>query len=210
LNAAVVASSKVSSMPESTALSQKELLALALEAAQREDRGHCMMYLKEAAARWDASAEACFMLGSEYAQLQLMDDARALMHKSLDIEPGFGIARFQLGLLYLTQNLPAEAQAVWAPLAELDDDDPLVAFHKGLLHLIQDEFADAVRWLERGLALNTANPALSRDMQMLIDQVRQLQVTQAGNEPASTPDPARTSDEDANHLFLNAYQRKVH
>ncbi len=192
-------------MPEITTLSQRELLALALDASQREDRGHCMVYLKEAVARPDATAEACFLLGSEYAQLQLMDDAKRLMHQALEIRPGLGIARFQLGLLYLTDNQAAEAQSVWGPLAELGEGEALRAFHQGMLHLIRDEFADTLRWLERGTGLNTVNPALNHDMQMIMDRVRELQA-QAATVEKTEPEDKKNDEEEGHHLFLHAYQ----
>ena len=119
-------------------LTQAELLALALEATRRSDSGHAMAYLKQAAARADATPEACFLLGSEYAQIGLVEDALAHLHRAVALAPNYAIARFQLGLLHLTNAQPDEALAVWAPLADLGLEHPLAALrapaHIGKVH----------------------------------------------------------------------------
>jgi hypothetical protein len=40
--------------------------------------------------------------------------------------------------------------------------------------LIRDEFAESIEQLREGIALNNENPALNRDMQLLIDQAAEL------------------------------------
>jgi tetratricopeptide (TPR) repeat protein len=189
-------------------LTQAELLALALEATRRSDSGHAMAYLKQAAARADATPEACFLLGSEYAQIGLVEDALAHLHRAVALAPNYAIARFQLGLLHLTNAQPHEALAVWAPLADLGLEHPLAALRQGLEHLIRDQFVDCVQWLERGIELNTEIPALNADMQNIIQQVKALPSEGEGVAVAKTDvdeEPA------ASHLFLNAYTGgKVH
>ncbi|PTT78939.1 hypothetical protein DBR42_22460, partial [Pelomonas sp. HMWF004] len=155
-------------------LSQSELLALALEASRREDAGRALAYLKEASARADASPQALFMLGSEYAQLGLMDDAKASMARAVEVGPELAIARFQLGMLHVTSGEVDAARAAWAPLAALSADHPqayLAAFHQGMLHLVADEFDDAVAALGAGLAQNLENEALNHDMRRVIDAI---------------------------------------
>ena len=73
-------------------LTQAELLAVALDASRRNDSGRALVYLKEAASRADASAQALFMLGSEYAQLGLTTEAKASMAKAVELGPGFPLA----------------------------------------------------------------------------------------------------------------------
>jgi tetratricopeptide (TPR) repeat protein len=189
-------------------LTQTELLALALEATRRGDSGHAMEYLKQAAARADATPEACFLLGSEYAQIGLAEDAFAHLHRAVALAPHYSIARFQLGLLHLTNAQPDEALAVWAPLADLGLEHPLAALRQGLEHLIRDQFVDCIRWLERGIELNIEMPALNADMQKIIEQINAFPPESGGVTVAKTD-----ADEEpaASHLFLNAYTGgKVH
>jgi tetratricopeptide (TPR) repeat protein len=186
-------------------LTQAELLLLSLEATKRGDSGHSMAYLKEAAARADASGQVHFLLGSEYAQIGLMGEAATHFERAVALAPDFPIARFQLGLLQLTSAQPDAALQSWAPLAALGDQHPLAVFSQGLRHLIRDEFADCIATLERGIQLNTENDALNADMQRVIERVKALP-PDAGVPAAAAPDETPEG-----HLFLNAYTGgKVH
>lgn len=193
---------------ELAALSQTELVALALEATRRGDSGHSMAYLKEASARGDASEQAHFLLGSEYAQIGLMDQARQHLQRAIDLNPDFAIARFQLGLLHLTNAQPQEALDTWAALSALGSEHPLETFRLGMQHLIRDEFVACLQCLERGVALNTDNPALNTNMQLIIERVKGLPTGPAAVSPQA--DEA-SKQETQSHLFLNAYTGgKVH
>ena len=208
------------------ALTQQELLALALEASQRGDTAHAVAYLKTAAARPDALPEALFMLGSEYAQAGLIDDARASMARSIEIAPTYAIARFQLGLLTLTTGDAAGALHILEPLEQLPPEHPqafLHDFQRGLKHLIADQFAPTVEALEQGIARNAEIEPLNGDMRRVIGTIRGLmdgsvQVTgQAPADAASANTPAaqsvaaapassaEASDKEAIHLFITAY-----
>lgn len=187
---------------ELATLSQIELLALALEATRRGDSGHSIAYLKEAGARVDASEQTFFLLGSEYAQIGLVDQARENFHRAIDLNTNFSIARFQLGLLYLTNGQPQEALDTWAALSPLGSEHPLENFRLGMQHLVQDEFVACLRHLERGIALNVDNPALNTDMQLVVERVKGLLA-----EPAAAGCQAddASKQEAQSHLFLNAY-----
>jgi tetratricopeptide (TPR) repeat protein len=205
-------------------LSQSELLALALESSRREDAGRALAYLKEASNRTDASPETLFMLGSEYAQLGLMDDAKASMARATDVGPGFVIARFQLGMLHVTSGDVEAAKAAWAPLATLPADHPqayLVTFHRGMLHLVADEFDAAVGALNAGLAQNRENEALNHDMRRVIDAIEHLPgrspaaleiPVASAPQPEVSPSPAAAvaadADVEPSHLFINAYTHR--
>jgi len=189
---------------ELTSLTQKELLALALEATRRGDAAHSLAYLKEAAARDDATGEACFLLGSEYAQIGMFDEAVSNMQRAVDLAPEFPIARFQLGLLHLTSGRADDARQALAPLADLGDQHGLAVLARGLDHLISDDFPECVRCLEQGMELNLDNPALNADMQQLVERVKSAMA-------AAPSAPADAEPAEEGHLFLNAYTgRKVH
>lgn len=191
------------------ALSQAELLGLALEATRNGDSGRSLVYLKEAGGRAESTEQVHLLLGSEYAQIGLLEEARAHFQRSLEINPDFAIARFQLGLLYLTSGQPQPALDVWSPLAALGNSHPLQIFHKGLQHLIRDEFSDCVQCLEAGIAANLENPPLNVNMQLVIERIAGLASDPKQPVPQSTADG--TSEELQSHLFLNAYTGgKVH
>lgn len=204
-------------------LTQPELLALALEASRRDDSGHALAYLKEATGRADASTQALFMLGSEYAQLGMATEAKAAMAKAVELGADFPLARFQLGLLHLTSGEVDAAKATWAPLAGLAGQHPqayLAVFHRGMLHLMADEFDAAVQALSDGVTQNQDNEPLNRDMRRVIDAIQHLPGREglAAQEPAAgqaAPAPQApqaaaevSSDEaeaDPGHLFISAY-----
>jgi len=200
-------------------LSQSELFALALEASRREDAGRALAYLKEASGRPDASPQALFMLGSEYAQLGLIDDAKASVARAVEVGPELIIARFQLGMLHVTSGEVDAARAAWAPLVALSADHPqayLATFHKGMLHLVADEFDDAVATLGAGLAQNLENEALNNDMRRVIDAIEHLPgrspqapaTVSPQPETAPAPAPAADADVEPSHLFINAYTQR--
>lgn len=207
-------------MPDSLqSLSQTELLALALEASRREDAGRALAYLKEASTRPDASPQALFMLGSEYAQLGMMDDAKANMARAVEVGPDFVIARFQLGMLHVTSGEVEAAKAAWEPLSTLAQDHPqayLATFHRGMLHMVADEFDEALAALNAGLAQNQENEALNGDMRRVIDAIEHLPGRAPAAPVAATPQPApepaqaseAQSDIEPSHLFINAYTHR--
>jgi hypothetical protein len=77
----------------------------------------------------------------------------------------------QLGLLYLTKGDPHRAISTWRPLESLDDANALKSFKRGLEALIRDDFAGCTRWLNQGIAQNSANPALNEDMRQILARV---------------------------------------
>jgi tetratricopeptide (TPR) repeat protein len=196
----------------SSTLTQTELLALALEATRRGDAGRSLAYLKDAAAREDATAQVLFLLGSEYAQIGLRDEAMAAMQRAVDTEPGYAIARFQLGLLHLAGGQADQALQTWAPLEDLSQEGNvqvqyLQCFHRGMRSLIRDEFDDVQQHLAEGMALNSDNPALNANMKLILDDVAALSA--GGPASATATEPANESDADeaANHLLVNVYTR---
>ena len=208
-------------MPDTLqSLTQAELLALALEASRRQDTGHALAYLKEASTRPDATPQALFMLGSEYAQLGLIDDAKANMARAVEAGPDFVIARFQLGMLHVTSGEVEAARAAWAPLATLAVDHPqayLATFHRGMLHLVADEFDVAVATLNAGLAQNQENEALNGDMRRVIDAIEHLPgrspaaeapAVEPQTEASPAPAPAADAEVEPSHLFITAYTHR--
>ena len=72
---------------------------------------------------------------------------------------------------------PRRSLATWGPIVLLPEGHYLRSFVGGLTHLIRDEFDETVLRLNEGIAANEENPALNRDMQLIIDQVVEIQRT---------------------------------
>lgn len=203
-------------MPDTLAtLTHAELLALALEASRRDDSAQALACLKASAGRDDAPALASFMLGSEYAQLGLVEPAKAAFAQAVAQGPDLPLARFQLGMLHMTCGEVDAARAVWEPLALLPARHPqayLACFHRGMCHLAADEFAQAVQALAEGVALNQDNPPLNHDMRRVIDAIQHLPAGQgaAAVAPAAAPGEG-PAEGTSGHLFISAYAHgKLH
>lgn len=97
-------------------------------------------------------------------------EAHAALARAVTLAPDFVLARFQLGFFELTSGEPHRALATWGPLAELPKEHHLSRFVAGLTHLIHDRFDDAVAELRAGIAVNTENAPLNRDMTLIVER----------------------------------------
>jgi tetratricopeptide (TPR) repeat protein len=183
-------------------LNQQELLKLAIDATYRQDGGMALAYLKEATSRTDSTAAAHFLLGSQYAQIQIPDAAVSEMEAAIAMDPGLNIARFQLGLLLLSFGNTGRATDVLTPLAAVGRQDALAHFAQGLLHLIRDDLPETVRQLSEGIKLNSENAALNKDMQRILDEIIKLPAQQLVTEPRAEEESGTP------HVFISAYTGK--
>ena len=182
-------------------LDQAELIQLALNSSKNSDSGAALSYLKEAVSRTDATATAHFLLGAEYAQIQMYDRAVSEMESAVALDPSLFIARFQLGLLLLSSGDAKRALDILEPLNELGGANPLRHFGLGLIHLMRDEFSDALRCLTLGIELNLENQPLNNDMQKIIAEINKLPANSVKNaEAVSSLDESSTQ-----HIFISAY-----
>src|SRR5262249_49846892 len=69
-----------------------------------------------------------------------------------------------------TSGETENALDTWGRLDSLSDGHYLRKFVDGLRCLIRDDFAGVIEALRAGIALNSENPPLNRDMQMIIDR----------------------------------------
>jgi tetratricopeptide (TPR) repeat protein len=120
-------------------------------------------------------AERHYLLGAELAQAGHYDRAVQEMQAAVQMQPDLHTATLQLGLLHLTRNEPANAIATWQPLGQLDAEAPLRLFKEGLEALIYDDFELCAQLITRGIAANHVNPALNRDMQLVVARARETQ-----------------------------------
>jgi Flp pilus assembly protein TadD len=144
--------------------------------------------LDEALRQWPGDPRLHFLKGSQLAARQDYAGARIAMRRAVDIAPDYAVARFQLGLLLLTCGEPYAAQEALGPLHSLAPDHYLHLFASGLSSLIRDDFEQASDLLRRGMSRNGENPAMNRDMQLIVDQLRQKMDEGIGTGPASPVD----------------------
>ena len=144
-----------------------------------------------------------FLRGSVLAGLQRYDEGRSAMARAIEIAPDYALARFQLGFLDLTSGRAVDAIGVWQPLFNLPEDEPLRIFAEGLTHLAGDNFAEARRLLNKGIELNTENPLISTDMQLILDEIKD-------GLPEQVPQPApdQSAPSSAAHMLLQQYELK--
>jgi tetratricopeptide (TPR) repeat protein len=120
-----------------------------------------------------------FLGGSLLAGQARYGEAREAMVRSIELAPDYAIARFQLGLLELSCGDAAAADATLQPLAEAASEEALVLFARGLRHLARDELAVAADLLRQGISRNRDHPLVSRDMELILEQIAQRGATPA-------------------------------
>ena len=170
-------------------------LVSALQAGATDDLARAERLLSE----YPEDGRLHFLRGSMLAGIGRPIEALPALRKAVELAPDLTIARFQLGFFLLTCGDAAEALSVWGPLALLPADNYLRLFVGGLTHLVRDEFAETTRLLEEGIALNHENPALNRDMQLLIEKIRQIDT------PATST--AADADVSATSLLLGQFAK---
>lgn len=173
---------------------------------QRGSRQDARSSLEQAAQQYPKDPRPLLLLAAELVHAKEIDRAEGTYLLALQRAPDFAIARFQLGLLQFTSARPAAAIATWAPLDLLPETDPLRLFKTGLEALGEDRFEDARRWLLEGIARNTSNAPLNRDMQMVIDRIAELGVLDGGAKGAPEPKPAEQAAEGQAHFLVSAYR----
>lgn len=176
-------------MPQESADCPESLLTAVLALAeQRPDKA--LVEVGGLCEAYPADARLHFLLGSLLAGDQQYELARNAMARATELAPNFALAHFQLGFLHITSGEVSQALEAWQGLADLDNGDPLRLFANGLAALARDDFGLAKSSLEAGIATNLENPALNRDMALILDQL--------GGPPVDEP----TS---STHLLLQQY-----
>lgn len=142
-----------------------------------------------------------FMKGSILAGRGRAIEAHASMSHAVEIAPGYALARYQLGFFELTSGEAERALSTWGPLLASGEDNYLRQFVEGMTHLIRDEFAEAIKRFQQGVALNTENEPMNNDIHLLIGECRKLQQKAAG------PSDAGDEELSATALILGQFGR---
>jgi hypothetical protein len=134
---------------------------------------------------YPADPRLLFLRGSHLVGAARLIEGHADMARAVELAPDFAIARFQLGFLHLTSGEAPQALETWARLDLLPDGHYLRHFVDGLRALIRDDFKSATEKLHAGMAVNTENEPLNRDMQLLLDKCAPLLADGDANEDIS-------------------------
>jgi tetratricopeptide (TPR) repeat protein len=175
-----------------------ELLSDAVAVAERDDKAG-RARVAALLADHPADPRLHFLHGSLLAAEGRYAEARTAIGRSVELAPGYDIARFQLGLLELSSGDGAAADATLGPLADAPVEAALVLFARGLRHLARDELPAAAELLRRGIACNEEHPLVSRDMELIIAKIEE-----SAAPPAAAP-PAPDEPLSAAHLLLREY-----
>jgi tetratricopeptide (TPR) repeat protein len=178
----------------------QDYLPAILSRLQAADPTSGRRLLEESVLAHPTDPRLLLLLAAELVHAKELDRAEAAYTAALNLAPDFAIARFQLGLLQFTSARPAVAMATWSLLERLDEKHPLRLFKTGLEALGQDQFAEARKWLEAGIAQNHENPALNRDMRLVLERIAGLGADAApgAQEPAS--------DSGQGHVLISSYK----
>ena len=178
-------------------LDNDELLRIALDAINQDRHAEAVSMLKTLIERDSKHVFGNYLLAAEHAQLGMMDRAEEGFRRTVELAPDFPMGRFQLGQLYLTKGDAAAAKAVLAPLANLPVDQALAGYAKGLIAAANEDVSEAIRQIQAGLACKQEIPALTGDMQRVLDNLLAI----GGGEPA----PASPTPPSAAPLYLSNY-----
>lgn len=148
-----------------------ESFAALLEAIQSDEQSG-LFELQQLMTVHKDDARLHFLSGSLLASQGDFKAARAAMRLAVDLAPGFEIARFQLGFLHLTSGEDILAQEAWGPLHSLPENHFLQLFVRGLSLMTREDLAGAARLLEEGIRQNSENEPLNRDMNLILEEIR--------------------------------------
>jgi Flp pilus assembly protein TadD len=174
-----------------------DLLNHAMQAAAGDRLGEANNHLQAAMELQPQSPVPYFLMGANFAQKGMNDQAEAAWVACLSRAPAFGVARFQLGLLQLTSGRPASAQATWEPLLSLPADHYLKSFVLGFVAILRGEKDEAERCIGEGIRQNRENPPLNQDMEALLGRLSSdiPPVEALADSPASS------------HFLMSAYNK---
>lgn len=180
-----------------------DLIAQGQTASQADEAARAIECFEQASATRPTAALPQYLLGAEFAALGEIGKAEAAFANAVRLAPEFPMARFQLGLLQFSSGRAALALLTWQPLLQLPATDPLPRFVQGFAALANDQFKAAVAYFEAGLPLSASNPALTRDILMLIERIRAIA---PGDAPS--PDGLRERDDAvaSAHVLLANYR----
>lgn len=188
-------------------LDAEELFHLAMKASNEGDADKAIRYYKQSIEQ-DERGETCYLLGAEYADLQMYDRAIEAMSRAVSINPALYTTYFQLCLLHLIMNHQTAAKEVLQPLLSLEESTYLRRFGDGLLAMIDDRPEEARVAFIEGMAANTENPALNGDVRKLLDRLGASSEAENGSSVEEGAEKAMDNDA-ASQFLISKYQKNT-
>lgn len=185
-------------------LSNDELFHFALEANKSDRHDIAIGYLKQLIESDPEHEQGLFLLGAEYAQVGLFNEAIKHMEKVVGLTSTLPMANFQLGLLYMAMEEPAKAKASWETVLKSGDDDYIYVFSQALIRLVSNHQDEAKILLQEGLELSNDSD-LNTQMENVLNAIGNVEMVPTAKEEA-TIDAAPEEEENTNQLFLSMYQ----
>ncbi|QHI99178.1 hypothetical protein GT347_15050 [Xylophilus rhododendri] len=151
-----------------------DLMAEALRRMAQGDTENADAALQKAGSLRAADGLPHFLLGANAAQAGDTERAQEEFRAALLLSPTLDIARFQLGLLQATGGHYHDALQTWAPFLNAQPQTYLAHFAWALRALFLGDAAQAGRYLQSGLEMNTENAPLNADMVNLARRLEAL------------------------------------
>ncbi|WP_440994250.1 tetratricopeptide repeat protein [Cysteiniphilum litorale] len=153
----------------------EESISLAINASYRGDKESAIRLLKYVIDNEPENAQAYFLLGAEYAELQLLHKAISSMQKALQLQPDMMMAVFQLAVIYLYMgDTAAMTQYTQRLTSEMVEGHYFHYFGQGLNALANENFTQALDDLSKGVAVNQENPALNQYVENIVNAVGKI------------------------------------
>ncbi|WP_431256766.1 hypothetical protein ACQ86G_18950 [Roseateles chitinivorans] len=196
------------------------LIQQGLQASESDDTELALQRFREAAQAVPGNGLPHFLAAGELAQVGRMQEAESAYATAVLLAPDMAIARYQLGLLQFATDRLALALTTWQPLLALGEDDFMRRFAQGFFAMAGEDVAEAKAQFRAGLALNTANPPMNRDIERVLaslDEITATLAASAGPTEASAPvvdaageadeaEAEASSSEASAHVLLANYQ----
>ncbi|BBM00365.1 hypothetical protein [Microbulbifer sp. GL-2] len=182
-------------------LDAEELFHCALEASNLKYHERAIELLKRSISLEDHPAKRLF-LAAEHAEIKLYDRAIEGMQTTISLAPELWIAHFQLGQLYLVTQEISEAKKVWSHLVNSTNSPSYFQeFARGLLAIADGNTEEGIELLRGGIAENSENPALNKDIEKIIE------ATANQGSPQEKPQIKNNENSAVNKMLLSKYSQ---
>ena len=187
-------------------IDNEERFHLALKAMGDGNAERAIDLLKVVIKAEPENGRALYLLGALHADLGMYERAVTELQQSVRLEPGIPAAHFQLGLLLAMSGRADDAETAWSALDPVREDDPYGVLKRGLSHLLHDRFDESIADLERGMELNTENPALNEDMLHVLTNVRVEFDKASGDNTGDSAQLPQSGSAKVHNIFMSAYE----
>jgi tetratricopeptide (TPR) repeat protein len=166
------------------------LIQQGIHASESDNTELALQRFLEAAQAKPGNGMPHFLAAGELAQTGRMEEAERSYATAVLLAPDMAVARYQLGLLQFATDRLALALTTWQPLLALAEDDFMRRFVQGFFAMAAEDVLQAQSQFRAGLALNTVNPPMNRDIERVLaslDDINANPAASAGNADVQAP-----------------------